>query len=89
MDFNLICSYSHYLAELVEEHRKLGPFVQVLPVCSRLLNQGLLYFLILLCIGFFILSCSLCCAFLIYIVIHNLQFNAGLIIIIDAQLHGL
>lgn len=35
-------SYSHYLAELVEEHRKLGPFVQVLPVCSRLLNQEIL-----------------------------------------------
>ncbi|PKA51147.1 KH domain-containing protein [Apostasia shenzhenica] len=30
---------SQYLAELVAEHQKLGPFVQVLPICSRLLNQ--------------------------------------------------
>jgi protein quaking len=28
-----------YLAELLAEHQKLGPFMQVLPVCSRLLNQ--------------------------------------------------
>lgn len=31
---------NHYLSELLAEHQKLGPFVQVLPICSRLLNQG-------------------------------------------------
>ncbi|XP_077224768.1 RNA-binding KH domain-containing protein isoform X2 [Tasmannia lanceolata] len=30
---------SRYLAELLAERQKLGPFVQVLPFCSRLLNQ--------------------------------------------------
>ncbi|KAI7731030.1 hypothetical protein M8C21_029539, partial [Ambrosia artemisiifolia] len=30
---------SQYLSELLEEHQKLQPFMQVLPVCSRLLNQ--------------------------------------------------
>ncbi|AQK86783.1 KH domain-containing protein SPIN1 [Zea mays] len=30
---------SQYLAELLQEHQKLGPFMQVLPICSRLLNQ--------------------------------------------------
>lgn len=34
----LFCS--QYLQELLAEHQKLGPFTQVLPVCSRLLNQG-------------------------------------------------
>jgi len=34
----LLCS--QYLAELLTEHQKLGPFMQVLPICSRLLNQG-------------------------------------------------
>ncbi|KAL1348651.1 hypothetical protein HN51_024639 [Arachis hypogaea] len=33
---------SQYLAELLAEHQKLGPFVQVLPFCSRLLNQEIL-----------------------------------------------
>lgn len=32
-------SCSQYLKELLAEHQKLGPFVQVLPICSRLLNQ--------------------------------------------------
>jgi hypothetical protein len=31
---------SQYLSELLAEHHKLGPFMQVLPICSRLLNQG-------------------------------------------------
>ncbi|XP_002533340.2 KH domain-containing protein At2g38610 isoform X2 [Ricinus communis] len=31
-----------YLTELLEEHQKLGPFNQVLPICSRLLNQEIL-----------------------------------------------
>lgn len=31
-----------YLAELLEEHQKLGPFTRVLPICSRLLNQEIL-----------------------------------------------
>ncbi|GAB4856208.1 hypothetical protein Ancab_014133 [Ancistrocladus abbreviatus] len=31
-----------YLSELLAEHQKLGPFVQVLPNCSRLLNQEML-----------------------------------------------
>ncbi|CAN8317139.1 unnamed protein product [Cochlearia groenlandica] len=30
---------SQYLTELLAEHQKLTPFVQVLPICSRLLNQ--------------------------------------------------
>ncbi|KAL5582802.1 hypothetical protein UlMin_015244 [Ulmus minor] len=33
---------SQYLAELLQERQKLGPFVQVLPICSRLLNQEIL-----------------------------------------------
>nr|XP_043620535.1 KH domain-containing protein At3g08620 [Erigeron canadensis] len=33
---------SQYLTELLEEHQKLQPFMQVLPVCSRLLNQEIL-----------------------------------------------
>ncbi|KAK9159354.1 hypothetical protein Scep_005928 [Stephania cephalantha] len=32
----------HYLAELVGEHQKLGPFTQVLPICSRLLSQEIM-----------------------------------------------
>jgi hypothetical protein len=31
---------SQYLAELLAEHQKLGPFTQVLPICSKLLSQG-------------------------------------------------
>lgn len=68
------CSYSHYLAELLAEHQKLGPFVQVLPICSRLLNQG----------DYVFLSCWLLSSFwdvvcvsqksLIYSATHNLQF---------------
>ncbi|XP_068647865.1 KH domain-containing protein At1g09660/At1g09670-like isoform X2 [Aristolochia californica] len=30
---------SRYLAELLAERQKLGPFMQILPLCSRLLNQ--------------------------------------------------
>ncbi|XP_061347633.1 KH domain-containing protein SPIN1-like [Gastrolobium bilobum] len=30
---------SQYLTELLAEHQKLGPFMQVLPLCTRLLNQ--------------------------------------------------
>ncbi|EXB75319.1 KH domain-containing protein [Morus notabilis] len=30
---------SQYLSELLAEHQKLTPFVQVLPICNRLLNQ--------------------------------------------------
>ncbi|KAK9755376.1 hypothetical protein RND81_01G020700 [Saponaria officinalis] len=33
---------SHYLAELLAEHQKLGPFLQILPICNRLLNQEIL-----------------------------------------------
>ncbi|KAF8394792.1 hypothetical protein HHK36_018728 [Tetracentron sinense] len=33
---------SQYLTELLAEHQKLGPFMQVLPICSRLLNQEIL-----------------------------------------------
>ncbi|XP_010922800.1 KH domain-containing protein SPIN1 [Elaeis guineensis] len=33
---------SPYLAELLAEHQKLGPFMQVLPICSRLLNQEIM-----------------------------------------------
>ncbi|CAL5398902.1 unnamed protein product [Camellia sinensis] len=40
----LYCYYntSRYLAELLAERQKLGPFVQILPVCSRLLNQEIM-----------------------------------------------
>ncbi|CAA2995862.1 KH domain-containing protein At2g38610-like isoform X1 [Olea europaea var. sylvestris] len=33
---------SQYLQELLAEHQKLGPFMQVLPICSRLLNQEII-----------------------------------------------
>lgn len=33
---------SQYLAELLAEHQKLVPFMQVLPICSRLLNQEII-----------------------------------------------
>ncbi|KAK3039868.1 hypothetical protein RJ639_028261 [Escallonia herrerae] len=33
---------SQYLTELLAERQKLGPFIQVLPICSRLLNQEIL-----------------------------------------------
>ncbi|KAF7816256.1 KH domain-containing protein [Senna tora] len=33
---------SQYLTELLAEHQKLGPFMEVLPLCSRLLNQEIL-----------------------------------------------
>ncbi|RZC77921.1 hypothetical protein C5167_002099 [Papaver somniferum] len=33
---------SQYLTELLAEHQKLGPFMQVLPICSRLLNQEII-----------------------------------------------
>jgi protein quaking len=50
----LIVTYlcSQYLSELLAEHQKLGPFMQVLPTCSRLLNQGLLLSLSFLDLGF-------------------------------------
>lgn len=35
---------SQYLTDLLTERQKLGPFIQVLPICSRLLNQGLVFF---------------------------------------------
>ncbi|KAF3684083.1 KH domain-containing protein [Capsicum annuum] len=35
-------SSNQYLSELLAEHQKLGPFMQVLPICSRLLNQEIL-----------------------------------------------
>ncbi|XVF84132.1 hypothetical protein PTKIN_Ptkin17bG0001400 [Pterospermum kingtungense] len=37
--FFLFRFLSQYLSELLAEHQKLGPFMQVLPICSRLLNQ--------------------------------------------------
>ncbi|KAK7300581.1 hypothetical protein RJT34_11428 [Clitoria ternatea] len=33
---------SQYLTELLAEHQKLGPFMQVLPLCTKLLNQEIL-----------------------------------------------
>ncbi|EPS65062.1 hypothetical protein M569_09717, partial [Genlisea aurea] len=33
---------SHYLTELLAERQKLAPFVQVLPICSRLLDQEIM-----------------------------------------------
>ncbi|XP_077239260.1 KH domain-containing protein At2g38610-like [Tasmannia lanceolata] len=34
---------SQYLTELLAEHQKLGPFMQILPICSRLLNQEIIW----------------------------------------------
>jgi protein quaking len=36
------CLFGRYLAELLAERQKLAPFVQVLPFCTRLLNQEIL-----------------------------------------------
>lgn len=47
------CFGSQYLSELLAEHQKLGPFLQVLPICSRLLNQGLFMFVDLFFLDFF------------------------------------
>ncbi|PWZ20199.1 hypothetical protein Zm00014a_034309 [Zea mays] len=33
---------SQYLAELLAEHQKLGPFMQVLPICNKLLSQEIM-----------------------------------------------
>ncbi|KAF3685606.1 KH domain-containing protein [Capsicum annuum] len=33
---------NQYLSELLAEHQKLGPFMQVLPICSTLLNQEIM-----------------------------------------------
>ncbi|XP_009614149.1 KH domain-containing protein At3g08620 [Nicotiana tabacum] len=33
---------NQYLSELLAEHQKVGPFMQVLPICSTLLNQEIL-----------------------------------------------
>ncbi|KAE8714436.1 KH domain-containing protein [Hibiscus syriacus] len=33
---------SQLLSELLAEHQKLGPFLQILPTCSRLLNQEII-----------------------------------------------
>nr|GMC85926.1 KH domain-containing protein At2g38610 [Ipomoea batatas] len=33
---------NQYMSELISEHQKLGPFTQVLPICTRLLNQEIL-----------------------------------------------
>ncbi|KAL0375922.1 UNVERIFIED_CONTAM: KH domain-containing protein [Sesamum calycinum] len=35
-------SLQRYLADLLAERQKLGPFMQILPVCSRLLNQEIM-----------------------------------------------
>lgn len=45
LDLNLLTRRLHnwvcrYLSELLAERQNLGPFMQVLPNCSRLLNQG-------------------------------------------------
>ncbi|XP_019412933.1 PREDICTED: KH domain-containing protein At2g38610-like [Lupinus angustifolius] len=33
---------SHYLSDLLAEHHKLAPFLQLFPICTRLLNQEIL-----------------------------------------------
>lgn len=43
-----IVEQEKYLSELLSERNKLGPFVPVLPLCYRLLNQGKLVKLALL-----------------------------------------
>ncbi|XP_042389844.1 KH domain-containing protein SPIN1-like isoform X1 [Zingiber officinale] len=37
-----VANNSQYLAKLLSEHQKLGPFMQVLPICSHLLNKEIL-----------------------------------------------
>lgn len=37
-----ISDRERYLADLLAERQKLGPFIQILPVCSRLLNQEII-----------------------------------------------
>lgn len=55
----VLCDDGRYLAELLSERQKLGPFVQVLPHCSRLLNQGgfirslLLHFVVEMLINYY------------------------------------
>lgn len=48
---------SQYLTELLAEHQKLGPFNQVLPICSRLLNQGFPFFFLSLLTFWISLPC--------------------------------
>ncbi|THF96280.1 hypothetical protein TEA_018178 [Camellia sinensis var. sinensis] len=38
---SLPLDHERYLKELLAERQKLGPFIQVIPVCGRLLNQGI------------------------------------------------
>ncbi|XP_055819249.1 KH domain-containing protein At3g08620-like [Solanum dulcamara] len=40
--FNMHQVLTRYLAELLGERQKLGPFMQILPICSRLLNQEIM-----------------------------------------------
>ncbi|PSS23889.1 KH domain-containing protein [Actinidia chinensis var. chinensis] len=39
---DVVDSSNQYLSELLAEHQKIAPFMQVLPTCSRLLNQEIL-----------------------------------------------
>ena len=42
MRYSASSERERYLAELLAERQKLGPFIQVLPYCTRLLNQEIL-----------------------------------------------
>ncbi|CAK9147328.1 unnamed protein product [Ilex paraguariensis] len=37
-----ISDRERYVGELLAERHKLGPFMQILPICSRLLNQEII-----------------------------------------------
>ncbi|KAH7866863.1 hypothetical protein Vadar_026015 [Vaccinium darrowii] len=39
---SLPLDHERYLAELYMERQKLGPFMQILPICSRLINQEIM-----------------------------------------------
>jgi hypothetical protein len=36
---SLVCC-SQYLTKLLAKHQKVGPFMQVLPICNKMLSQG-------------------------------------------------
>lgn len=42
VDVNELELFCRYITELLAERQKLVPFLQVLPFCYRLLNQGML-----------------------------------------------
>ncbi|KAF1895046.1 hypothetical protein Lal_00022543 [Lupinus albus] len=60
---------SQYLTELLAEHQKLGPFIQVLPLCNKLLNQGQVINLVFWLLG---LVCHSYCVLFIPVLIFRI-----------------